>query len=96
METYLMLIDGQWVDSDSGKYIEVIDPATEGAFARVPAATREEVTRALDAAKRAFPQWSRLSPEQRAAYLWRASRILEERKEQVGRVLTQEQGKPLK
>ncbi len=95
METYQILINGQWRDSSSGDYIEVIDPATEEAFARVPAATLDEVNRALDAAKRAFPPWSRLSPDQRAAYLWRASRVLEERKETVGRVLTREQGKPL-
>ena len=91
-----MLIDGQWVDSDSGEYIEVIDPATEEVFARVPVAARDQVTTALEAAQRAFPQWSRLSPEQRALYLWRASSILEERKEKIGQVLTREQGKPLK
>ena len=96
MESYKMLIDGQWVDSDSGEYIEVIDPATEEVFARVPVAARDQVTTALEAAQRAFPQWSRLSPEQRALYLWRASNILEERKEKIGQVLTREQGKPLK
>ena len=96
MEDYLMLIDGEWVGSSSGEYIEVQDPATERFFARVPKATEEAVTRALEAAQRAFPAWARLSPDQRGAYLWQASDILEKRKEEVGRVLTQEQGKPLK
>lgn len=96
METYLMLIDGQWVDSSSRQYIEVINPATEEAFARVPRATEEEVARALGAAERAFPGWVRLSADQRGAYLWRTSNILEERKEKIGRLLTREQGKPLK
>ena len=91
-----MLIDGQWVDSHSREYIEVINPATEGVFARVPKATKEEVNQALEAAKRAFPEWARLSPEQRGVYLWRASDILEERRERIGQLLTQEQGKPLK
>jgi len=96
METCLMLTSGEWGDSDSGEYIEVINPATEEPFARVPVATKDEVTRALEAAQKAFPHWARLSPEQRAAYLRRASHILEERKEKIGQVLTREQGKPLK
>ncbi len=96
MDDYRMLIDGEWVDSSSGDYVEVQNPATEEVFARVPQATEKEVTRALEAAQRAFPEWARLSPDQRAGYLWRGSDILEEQKEEVGRVLTQEQGKPLK
>jgi succinate-semialdehyde dehydrogenase/glutarate-semialdehyde dehydrogenase len=96
MEDYLMLIDGEWTDSSSGEYIEVTNPATEEIFARVPKANADEVTGALKAAQSAFPQWAKLSPEQRGIYLWRASDILEKRKEEVGRVLTQEQGKPLK
>jgi acyl-CoA reductase-like NAD-dependent aldehyde dehydrogenase len=50
----------------------------------------------LEAAERAFPGWARLSADQRGAYLWRASNILEERKEKIGRLLTREQGKPPK
>jgi len=96
MEDYRMLIDGEWVDSSIGDYIEVQNPATEEVFARVPKASNKEVTRALEAAQRAFPEWASLSPDQRGGYLWRGSGILEERKEEVGRVLTQEQGKPLK
>jgi succinate-semialdehyde dehydrogenase/glutarate-semialdehyde dehydrogenase len=96
VETYLMLIDGQWVDSSSRQYIEVINPATEEPFARVPSATAREVNKALEAAQSAFPKWNRLSPEQRGAFLWRASAILEERKDKIGRRMTQEQGKPLK
>jgi len=96
MESYLMLIDGHWVDSDSSEYIEVINPATEEPFARVPNASENAITRALEAAQRAFPQWSGLSPEHRGAYLWRASHILEERKERIGRLMTREQGKPVK
>ena len=96
MEDYPMLIDGEWVDSSSGEYIEVEDPATEEIFARVPKATEDEATRALKGAQKAFPAWARLSPEQRGAYFWRASHILEERKEEIGRVLTREEGKPVK
>ena len=96
METFPMLIDGEWMDSTSRKYIDVIDPATEEAFARVPRATPEEVDAALEAAKKAFPAWARLSPFARADYLWKAGDILDSRKEKLGRLMTREQGKPLK
>lgn len=91
-----MLIDGEWVDSRSKMYIEVINPATEEAFARIPRATMEEVNQALEGAERAFPEWAKLSPEQRGIYLWRASHILEEKNEEIAQLLTREQGKPLK
>jgi succinate-semialdehyde dehydrogenase/glutarate-semialdehyde dehydrogenase len=96
MDAFPMLIDGNWVDSESREYIDVINPATEEVFARVPRATEREADRALQAAERAFASWSSLSPFARADYLWRASDILEERKEKLGRLMTQEQGKPLK
>jgi len=90
-----MLIDGEWLDSQSRQYIDVINPATEEIFARIPQATASETDRALMAAERSFPAWSGLSPFVRAEYLWRASDILDERKEKLGRLMTQEQGKPL-
>ncbi|MGE5838535.1 MAG: aldehyde dehydrogenase family protein [Deltaproteobacteria bacterium] len=96
MDTFLMLIDGKWVDSECGKYTDVIDPATEEIFARVPSATSDEVDLALKAAQRAFPAWGSLSPQQRGVFLWRASTILDERKEKIGGLMTREQGKPLK
>jgi acyl-CoA reductase-like NAD-dependent aldehyde dehydrogenase len=84
MEYFSMLIDGEWLDSESRDYIDVLNPATEDVFARVPRATEREVDKALQAAKRAFPVWASLSPFQRAEYLWRASDILDERKEEIG------------
>ena len=95
MDTFQMLIDGEWLDSQSCQYIDVINPATEEIFARVPQATASETDRALMAAERSFPVWSGLSPFVRAEYLWRASDILAQRKEKLGRLMTQEQGKPL-
>ena len=96
MDTFPMLIDGSWVDSESREYIDVTNPATEEIFARVPRATQKETDRALKAAQSAFPAWSSLSPFARADYLLRAGDILEARKEKLGRFMTQEQGKPLK
>lgn len=91
-----MLIDGQWLDSESGESFEVINPATEEPFATVPRATKNQVRQALEAAERAFPAWSAFSPEQRGTFLWKASHLLESRKEMIGGLMTQEQGKPMK
>ncbi|MEJ2170432.1 MAG: NAD-dependent succinate-semialdehyde dehydrogenase [Desulfobacterales bacterium] len=96
MDTFPMLIDGSWVDSERRDYIDVIDPATEAVFARGPRATEAEADRALKAAAKAFPARSGLSPFARADYLRRAGAILEQRKEKLGRLMTREQGKPLK
>jgi succinate-semialdehyde dehydrogenase/glutarate-semialdehyde dehydrogenase len=96
MERFLMLIDGDWVDSESREYIEVVNPADEDVFAEVPRATENEVNQALKAARTAFPAWAGLSAFQRAEYLWRAADNLNERKENIGRLMTREQGKPLK
>lgn len=95
MERFLMLINGDWVDSESRQYLEVVNPATEDAFAEVPRATENEVNQALEAARAAFPAWAGLSPFQRAEYLRRAADILNERKEKIGRLMSREQGKPL-
>jgi succinate-semialdehyde dehydrogenase/glutarate-semialdehyde dehydrogenase len=96
MESYKMLIDGQWVDSENGESFEVINPATEEPFATAPRATKGQVQQALEAAERAFHPWSALSPEQRGVFLWKASHILASRKEMIGGLMTREQGKPLK
>jgi succinate-semialdehyde dehydrogenase/glutarate-semialdehyde dehydrogenase len=96
MDRFLMLIDGDWVDSESREYIEVVNPADGEVFAEVPRATENEVNQALKAARAAFPAWAALSPFQRAEYLWRAADNLNERKEKIGCLMTREQGKPLK
>ncbi len=96
MRNFSMLIDGEWVGSENGEFIEVVNPATEEAFATVPRATEQQVEKALLAAQKAFPAWAALSPFKRAEYLWRASDILEERQDAIGRLMTQEQGKPMK
>ncbi len=95
MDTSPMLIDGEWLDSESRHYIDVINPATEEIFARIPQATEGEIDRALMAAERSFPSWSGLSPFTRAEYLQRAGDILDKRKEKLGGLMTREQGKPL-
>ena len=90
-----MLIDGDWIDSPDGKYIEVENPATRETFERVPFSSESDINGAVEAAHRAFKEWSLLSPEKRAEYLVKASELVLERKEEIARTMTAEQGKPL-
>ncbi len=90
-----MLIDGDWIDSPDGKYIEVENPATQEIFERVPFSSESDINGAVEAAHRAFKEWSLLSPEKRAEYLIKASELVLERKEEIARTMTAEQGKPL-
>ena len=90
-----MLIDGDWIDSPDGKYIEVENPATQEIFERVPFSSESDINGAVEAAHRAFKEWSLLSPEKRAEYLIKASELVLERKDEIARTMTAEQGKPL-
>ena len=95
MKRQLMLIDGEWVEASDGGLNNVINPATEEVFAQVARATEEDVVRAIKAADVAFPEWAKLSPAGRGNYLRAASELVMQRCEEIGRIMTEEQGKPL-
>jgi succinate-semialdehyde dehydrogenase/glutarate-semialdehyde dehydrogenase len=92
----LMIINNQFVDSVNGEYLEVINPATEEKMGEVPRATKEQVEEAVKSAHKAFQAWSKLTPFDRARYMHKAADIIEQKAEEIGRVLTAEEGKPLK
>lgn len=89
-----MLIDGAWVDG-AGEGIDVINPARGTLVGRVPHATGGEVDAALQAARRAFGDWSKTPPAERAGYLKQAAAIIRDCKNDLGRLMTSEQGKPV-
>lgn len=91
-----LLIDGQWRPAESGRWIEVYNPANGELVGRVPEAGATDARAALEAAERAFPAWAALTPSQRAAYLQRAAQLVKERRDHLARLLTLEQGKPLR
>jgi succinate-semialdehyde dehydrogenase/glutarate-semialdehyde dehydrogenase len=94
MSTNKLLIDGQWLDSSEGKWIDVENPATEEIFDRVPAASASDVDAAARAAHGAFPVWAALSCDKRAEYLHRGERLVLERADEIASLMTKEQGKP--
>ena len=90
-----MLIGGEWVESESGERTTAESPATGDTIGTVPEGTREDVRRAIAAANEAAPRWAALSAFERAAALERVADLVEERREELARTLTLDQGKPL-
>lgn len=96
MVDYKMYIDGQWTGEQLAGKIPVVNPATEEVIASVPKGGADEARLAVDAAHRAFETWSAQTAWERGALLHRWHRLIEENKEELARILTREQGKPLK
>ncbi|HYV39351.1 MAG TPA: NAD-dependent succinate-semialdehyde dehydrogenase [Gemmataceae bacterium] len=90
-----MFIDGRWCDSDSGRTLNVINPATEEVIAEVAYGSRAEVKRALEAAHRAMQSWMKLTAYDRAKVLKKTADLMRERADSIAKTLTLEQGKPV-
>lgn len=90
-----MYVAGEWNDGVSDARIEATSPATGEAIGTVPEGTREDVGRAITAANEASLNWAALSAFERAAAMERVAEIIEERREDLARTLTLDQGKPL-
>ena len=90
-----LYIDGEWTQGSSGRTEPVINPATEEVLAELPHASRADLDAALDAAQRGFKLWSTKLPLERARILKKIADLLRERSDDLGRVMTLEQGKTL-
>jgi len=91
-----MLIGGEWVGSRSGNLIEVINPATGEAVDTAPRGTADDAREAIDAAERAFAQWSEWTQAKRAEVLRRTCELVRMHEKGLATLLTKEQGKPLR
>jgi len=89
------LIGGQWTGADGGRTIDVNDPANGDVIGTVPRCGAAETRRAIEAADKAFPEWSRRTGAERAEALRRLAAVIEQNKEELAMLLTVEQGKPL-
>ncbi|MBX3167552.1 MAG: CoA-acylating methylmalonate-semialdehyde dehydrogenase [Candidatus Eremiobacteraeota bacterium] len=90
-----LLIDGQFVESQTSEWREVINPATQTVLARVPVATAREVEAAVGAAKRAFAGWRYTPIGTRARIFLRYQQLIREHTQEIAALLTAEQGKTL-
>jgi len=92
MTDYKNLIDGEMVDN--GEWLEVLNPANEQVVGRVPAAGKDELDRAVAAARRAFKSWKKTSHEERQQVIQGIAAAIKANADELFRLLTTEQGKP--
>nr|WP_314539180.1 NAD-dependent succinate-semialdehyde dehydrogenase [uncultured Massilia sp.] len=90
-----LLIANEWVDATGGKTIPVVNPASGKTIGTVAHAAIADLDRALAAAQKGFEAWRAIPAAERAATMRRAASLLRERADDIARLLTQEQGKPL-
>ncbi|MFE2067221.1 NAD-dependent succinate-semialdehyde dehydrogenase [Streptomyces sp. NPDC059467] len=90
-----MYIAGEWCQGGTGRTAPIVNPATEEVIGEVPLATADDLDRALEAADEGFRIWRSTSVARRTQILHTAADLLTERAAEVGRIMTQEQGKPL-
>jgi len=90
-----LLIDNEWREAAGGKTIPVLNPATGQAIGNVAHASIADLDHALAAAQRGFDAWRKVSAFERGVTMRRAASLLRERADDIARLLTQEQGKPL-
>ncbi|RZL97321.1 MAG: aldehyde dehydrogenase family protein, partial [Variovorax sp.] len=89
-----LLINGEWCDAASGKTIDVVNPATGRTIGKVAHAGIADLDRALAAAQSGFEAWRKIPANERAVTMRKAAGLVRERADAIGRLLTQEQGKP--
>ncbi|KIL51273.1 succinate-semialdehyde dehdyrogenase [Jeotgalibacillus alimentarius] len=94
MDTYLHIINGQETGQDLEK-IDVINPATTETIATVPKGGTDEAVQAVDAAHHAFKDWSQRNTYERSALLMKWADLIDEHTDELARLMTIEQGKPL-
>src|SRR6202140_2812226 len=93
-----VLINGKWVDAASGKTFATYNPATGEVLAHVAEGDREDINRAVKAARTAFEsgRWSQLTASERGRLIWKLADLLEENLEEFAELESLDNGKPLK
>ena len=97
LKEYKMFIDGSWVESESNKTFETLNPENNEPWAKVPEASAKDVDKAVNAAQKAFEgEWPKLFPKERAKYLKEIANQLRENSELLGKIETIDTGKLFK
>ncbi|MGW2825433.1 aldehyde dehydrogenase family protein [Streptomyces sp. NPDC001443] len=94
--SYGLFIDGEFTEAADGKVFKTVSPSTEEVLSEVAQAGAEDVDRAVRAARKAFQKWSALPGAERAKYLFRIARIIQERSRELAVLETLDNGKPIK
>ena len=95
-DSYGLFIGGRFVEPKNGRSFVTINPATEAPLAQIALAEQVDVDQAVRAARRAFTRWSALAGKERAKYLYRIGRVLQERAREFAVLESMNGGKPIK
>ena len=95
-DRYGLFIDGEFFKPASKQWMPTLDPATEEPLSEVAIADSKDVDRAVGAARKAFGSWGRLAGAERAKYLFRIARLVQERSRELAVLETRDGGKPIK
>ncbi len=93
MQTVSLLIDGEFVSSQTEQFIDVTNPADNSVIAKAPCATDDEMHRAIASAKEAFESWREVAVPERARVMMRYQALLKEHHDEIATVLSKETGK---
>lgn len=96
MKKLKLFIDNEWIEPSDGKYFTSYCPATGEPLAELALASANDVDKAVQAAKRAFPEWSKMDSDQRADLMMKALELLKKRKEEFAEWEAKDVGKPIK
>ena len=88
-------VDGAWIDADGGQTVSVTNPATGGVIGTIPKMGAAETRRAIEAADRALPAWRAKTAKERSAILRKWFELMMANRDDLGLIMTTEQGKPL-
>ncbi|GAA0488003.1 aldehyde dehydrogenase family protein [Streptomyces olivaceiscleroticus] len=94
--SYGLFIDGEFADAADGKVFKTVSPANEEVLSEVAQAGPADVERAVKAARKAFEKWSALPGAERAKYLFRIARLIQERSRELAVLESLDNGKPIK
>ena len=94
---YQLLIDGQWVDAESGKTFTTPNPSTGETLAEVAEADKADIDKAVKAARKAFEgKWSKMSARDRGRLMYKLAQLIEEKTGELAALETADNGKPIK
>ena len=95
-EQYGLFINGEFIKSDSKKYFKSINPATGEVIASIAEANKKDVDLAVVSARKAFKSWSKIEPKERAKYIFRIARMIQERAKEFAIIESIDGGKPIR
>ena len=94
---YDLFIDGKWVKPSSKKYFDTTNPATEEKLAEIAEANQADVDKAVKAARKAYDNvWGKMAPKERAKYIYRIARMMQERAREFAVIESLDGGKPIR